>query len=1312
LAQVFISHSNRDNALAAEVRDWLKSRGFEAPFLDFDKDAGIPPGANWERELYRMIDSSQAVILIVTPNWHASRWCFGEFFQARALGKAIFPVVVAPTGERFVTPDIQQLDIQSDREAGLERLARELTRISLDAQGGFDWDSHRPPYPGLLAFERKDAAVFFGRDDDVRRVIERLNVRRSQGGSRFVVLLGASGSGKSSVVRAGLIPRLARDRQSWICLPPFRPGRDPGGEFAKAVSEALGQFQDWRAWRDRLALPDHEPQLQALAEALRVQAQAREAHVLVTIDQAEELFAIVRAEDRELLFRMIYEATAEHMPFVVLMALRSDYLERLQQATGTLPLDQILLTPFPRARVRQIIEGPARVAGIPVDDALVAAAIEDMATDDALPLLAFTLRELYDRAAERRGSATQRLELTLAHYQALGDSAEGLNPLENAVRKRADELLLQLNPSEEELRAVREAFVGGMVRVDEAARYVRRPASWDDLPRPAHPILEKLVSARLLVVRTDQSVRTVEVAHEALLRKWPRLRQWLDEERDFLVGKAQLRYALEGWQRADDAQKDAALLRGLSLSRARVWLDEHAGALTADEKNFIVLSIQRDDLERQSQARRRRAVLVGISGAVILFAALSAVLAFLWNSSDAARRLAQSTNLAILARQALARDPVASAALAARAVALAHSVDAQSILLESVLALSPYLEKVVHVSDLSPNALAWFSDGSTVVAGGSGKLVQWRPSVSEGKTALIDSIIGPQGSSDRLRPETLTLSVAADRVVAVMQNGARVAVDRAGSLKGTDSLQADPIERAAASSDGSVVLVSGGGRISLFRCGEPAAGSAPCNSTNIASGYAKSMAANSVHSVAAVGFEDGTVKIVGFGDAPFAAETNFRDPIVALAWSPDGAYLAAGTTNGRLLVTDARNRLLAEAPATGGSVSALAWSPNSSQLASPCRRYTVCIWNPLRLELTRELIGHTNVVTGLAWSPDGRKLASIGDNTLRLWSNESPDRTSFALNAGAGVALTSINVSTDRRWIGAGDGGGRLHVWNLADLAPQPVVETQHRAAINLLAWSPGASRVATADAEGTIELKDWPDQGRAGVLLAPVDEILAMSWLPDAAHIVTAGGSEGAITIRPADGGRSDTLVPKAEDSVSGLAVTSDGLRLLSVDVSGELWVWDLPARRLLDAPRFNTGMTGNFVALSHDQRRVLAAGNSRRALIYAMDGANVPIQCSSGSKNIDDGSIGPGDKSVYAIGADAVLHIWALSERCDLLVAVPIPANRPANDPAYRHHLVMVPELNALALTVGTGSIRIISLDPDVWLNRAKTVSYADGS
>jgi hypothetical protein len=337
MARVFISHSSRDKEPAERIKAWLNEQGFEAPFLDFDKHAGIPPGAAWEKTLYREIERSEAVIIIQTPNWLESKWCFAEFTQARALGKPIFPIIEAPTGDTLISPDIQTLDLRSDRAGGLERLSRELTQIALDAQGGFDWDAQRPPYPGLLAFQEEDAAVYFGRDDDIRRLIERLNARRAQGGAKLIALLGASGSGKSSLLRAGVIPRLKRARRNWIVLPPMRPQVRPLDELAQCLAVACGANADWRKLRKDLNGQDVAQMLSNIARDLRVKTAANEAQILLPIDQGEELFGVADPDEAQRFFEILNATLSDDQPFLAIMALRSDYLGELQSPSLSRP---------------------------------------------------------------------------------------------------------------------------------------------------------------------------------------------------------------------------------------------------------------------------------------------------------------------------------------------------------------------------------------------------------------------------------------------------------------------------------------------------------------------------------------------------------------------------------------------------------------------------------------------------------------------------------------------------------------------------------------------------------------------------------------------------------------------------------------------------------------------------------------------------------------------------------------------------------------------------------------------------------------
>ncbi|MCS5694006.1 toll/interleukin-1 receptor domain-containing protein, partial [Cyanobium sp. FGCU-6] len=638
MARVFLSHSSRDNVAAAELKAWLDGQGFAPAFLDFDKHSGIPPGADWERTLYDQIQRCQALLILQTPNWSASRWCFAEFTQARALGKPIFQLVQTDeaAAEKPIAADLQRLDLRHDRPAGLEQLRRELERIALQDQGGFPWpppsDSSRAPFPGLMVFEEEDAPVFFGRDNDWRVVIERLNTRRVQGGPRLLVIQGSSGSGKSSLLRAGVLPRLRRAGRQWLVLPVLRPQARPLESQAQTLALALQRPETWQKLHQQLLTTTAAPALAGLvagwAADLRLAASAPEAQLLLPIDQAEELFTVAEAAERERFVAGLAAMLQPAQRLQAVMTIRADAMGSLQSLPELVDsLDTLPLGPLSLERYREIIEGPARVAGLKVEPAFVERAINDTGTEDALPLLAFALRQLHERFGADG-------VLSLSDYQSLGDPAAGLSPLENAVKQAADGVLQALRPDEASLNALREAFVPAMVRVGEQGVYARRAAAWDSLPQAARPFLEALVAARLLVRRQGEGQpSTVEVAHEALLRVWPLLRGWLDESRDFLLGSQQLEQDLAQWQAASPADRPRALLSGLKLARARAWLAERSEQLRPELRAFIQTS--------QKHAVRQRRILQGSAAGAFALISCAGGLAFLQLQRARAAQAAQ-----------------------------------------------------------------------------------------------------------------------------------------------------------------------------------------------------------------------------------------------------------------------------------------------------------------------------------------------------------------------------------------------------------------------------------------------------------------------------------------------------------------------------------------------------------------------------------------------------------------------------------------------------------------------------------------------
>lgn len=591
---IFISHSSVDREIAAELKLWLEELGYEYVFLDFDRTVGIDPGENWERRLYEEIARCHAVVVVLTPNWHSSKWCFAEYTQARALGKRIFPIAAGPVHEASIARDLQEIDWRAWKTGGRERLAQKIRAITDELARGFRWDPARPPYPGINAFEKEDAAIFFGRDEETHEIIEKLESRRLQTRGSFLLVLGSSGSGKSSLIRAGVVPALERERASWIIVPIIRPQAEPLTALAKALAEANGEPESWRQWKQRLT---EEPRsaLKEFADELRVGRQ-RAATLLLCIDQFEEIISVRSTETHAFLGALAVLTDQEvNLPFLVVATSRSDALDELLATPEIAAIGPMTypLRPMPLDRVRRIIIGPAAVASINLEEGLVERILRDVPSSDVLPLLAFTLRELYDH------SKGHHRHLTIADYEMLGDAGAGFSPLENAVRRRAEEVIEAERPSEEELIALRRSFIPGLVRLTADGHALRAIARLADCPAAAHRLLFALVQSRLLTLSDEHGDARIEVAHEALFRAWPKLTSWITAEQEFLLVYKQVEEQMKIWAVAPQERKEEALLQGYLLSRARrfhVDGSNRFGSLTS----FVSASIAHDD-EKQAQ---------------------------------------------------------------------------------------------------------------------------------------------------------------------------------------------------------------------------------------------------------------------------------------------------------------------------------------------------------------------------------------------------------------------------------------------------------------------------------------------------------------------------------------------------------------------------------------------------------------------------------------------------------------------------------------------------------------------------------------
>lgn len=594
MSVIFISHSSRDNAAALRVRDWLRHQGWSQVFLDLDPEQGLAPGQRWQEELKRAGEQCAAVIVLVSPNWVASPWCQVEFLLADQLGKRIFPVFVAPTPfdtlrvelkAKFQMADISSPSVEAE---GFERLGIGLKRAGLSPRD-FSWppagEPDRSIYRGLRALEKQDAAILFGRDSAITKGMDELRRLRAGARERAVIILAASGAGKSSFLRAGLIARLEREEEHFLVLPVIRPARAPisgptglqasissatgsGDHSLRAPADLVRVFRELRApVAERLA---------RIADAGRESVAERPPTIVIPLDQAEELYGADRSEADEFL-DLLTGAINQDGNALLLISIRSDAYDHLQtdRRLEAIPAVLFSLPPMPTSAFKDVIEGPAKLARPPlhVDPELTHQLLADLESKDALPLLAFTL----ERLASMHGAEGQ---LTIAHY------IEGLGGLKGAIQ-RAVTAALGEHPDPTTVALAKRAFVPALVEVDrEGAK--RRIAPVSDFEPGVTALVERLVSERLLVRdrRVLDGVETdcVEVAHEAVLRQWPMLADWIAEERAAIQARDMVISAAADWKASVariEGAGDRSVADSDSRPRANDWL-VHRGLRLSD----------------------------------------------------------------------------------------------------------------------------------------------------------------------------------------------------------------------------------------------------------------------------------------------------------------------------------------------------------------------------------------------------------------------------------------------------------------------------------------------------------------------------------------------------------------------------------------------------------------------------------------------------------------------------------------------------------------------------------------------------------
>ena len=1194
MGALFISHSSVDRSAAQDLSDRLEAEGFAAIFLDFDPDHGIPAGRSWERELYAQLRRADALIFLATPASIASRWCFAEVTLARSLAKRIFPVSLDGGARMPLLDDVQWVDLTTQDRA-YARLLDGLRRAGLDPSDSFAWDPARAPFPGLEPFAGADAAVFLGREREVEHLLELIQPTLYRDAGRAVAIVGPSGSGKSSLLFAGLLPRLGRQADRWLVLPAFTPGTHPVESLASSLAASSAELG---LGRDRSEL--HALLLRAGPDGLVEVAGklARRAgsgcRALLVLDQAEELITRSAVSEQQAFLALLKEALHTDSRLWAVLTLRSEFLSAGPERAGLAGLvdDLALVEPLSRSRLSEVIEGPARLGGLEFEAGLPERIAEETTGGDALPLLAYTLRELYDHAGADG-------LITVAEYEAAGGVV-------GALQRTAGRLLDALTR-----RGLGPHVMPTLLKfasVDGAAEPTRRSLSYDALNAEEQVVVDTFTEARLLVTDKREGEETaVSVAHEALLRQWPPLREAIDAERSALQMRSKLERLAADWVQA--GKDPSYLLRGSRLAEADAWAEVHRDELNRLERDFLDESRRAavGELEATKRSNRRLRVLVAGLGVALLAAVVAGFLAV--NSSQEAEsqsRLALSRVVATEAERLLDRQPDLAILAGLQSLSLARDEEPEP---RVPAALMAGLARQTHPSwlmtghDDQVHELAYAPDGRALVS------ASW-----DGTMRFWDAVTR--------RPQGEPIHAGQGRLTAV-------------------AVSPDSQTVASGGGDGTVRLWDARSRRAV---GDALAGHR-----------------RTVHSVAfspdgallASASDDGTVRLWEVDSrrprAPVleAGGESVRD----VEFSPDGEILVSGGEDHAAHVWDVATGTSLAPPLLGhrDDVWGVALSPDGATLATASADNTIRRWRiPSGEPLGEEIRAHAGGAWDAAFSPDGRMLASVGgDGAVRLWEVETGREADQALR-GHTSTVKDVEFSPDGRRIASASWDGSVRQWDMRETVSVSRALTGHAAEVLAVRASPDGRLLASADEEGTVRLWSYPPGIPGGPpLQAHQGEVNALAFSPDGG-LLASSSADG--TVRLWDLPRLDAHGPPLDlhrSAVYGIAFDRDGARLASASEDGTARVWEVETSEPVGRPLRHPEIV-NDVDFSPDGR-LLATGSSDQAarLWDVASGTQQGRPLLGHSNEVLTTSFSPDGRLLATASIDTTARLWRLPSR-----------------------------------------------------------------
>jgi WD40 repeat protein len=1029
------------------------------------------------------------------------------------------------------------------------------------------WTAQRPPYPGLEPFSEDDAGVFYGRDAETAELLARLSPVVAQEAQRFVAVVGPSGSGKSSLVHAGLIPALTQRRRRWVVLPTFTPEDRPIRNLARSVAAALPGVQVDALAAQLTAEPDA---LLAWLEELRAARGGRMASVLLVVDEAEDLLTQASPPDRDAFLELLRVALERERWLWVVAVVRSEFLGGFLSAGFTDLFRQPVVIGAPgRAALFDMIQRPADQAGMRFEPGLVNRMVDDTGGGDALPMLAYTLQALYLRAGPG-GTITEQ------DYRLLGGVA-------GALSEQADRVANGLG----DLDAV-VATLMRFVSMDEQGP-VRRGVPRAALNAAERRVVDAFIGARLLMSDAD----AVQVAHEALFRRWPPLSQAVDAGAETLRQQAQLeRWALD-WARS--GRRDSYLLTGERLELARRW---HAGRPAPPPVDEFLEHSTR--LDRAAMARLGEAV-------------------------------------ALRAEASLDRDPELATLLATAAVEECAITPLTSRVLLAAI-VNPCL-RVIRGHGDGLWDVSWSPDGWRLVTSAEDRTAQiW--DAATGRLLLVlsghdDGVLGVNWSPDGARIATCSR----DRTVRVWDAGR-------GAQLASLSQEARP-RGVVWSPDGRSLAVP---LESAVTCVWDVAERRLRVALRGHEDWVRDAAWSPDGTRIVTCSRDRTTRVWEWASGTeLAVLRGHRDAVLRVAWSRDGRWLATAGHDGTARLWDAaagaeRHVLEGHEDAVRG----VAWSPAGRRLLTCSDDRTARIWDPARGVCLVVLRGHTSSVRMAAWSPVGPRFVSVSeDRTARLWQLD--DRGEPLVLRGHLSTVQAVAWSPEGRRIATASRDRTARVWD-ACTGTELAVLRGHEGTVRAAAWSPEARRLATAGADRLARVWDPERHAELAVLRGHDDAVRGLAWSPDARRIATAAEDRTARIWDP-ESGQELAVLRGHVDQVRAVAWSPEGRRAVTVSRDRTGRVWDVADGSVIAELRGHEA-TVRGVAWSPEGRRLATVADDDTIRVWDAEEGR-PIAVMRGHESWVRSVVwSPDGRRLASASADRTVRTWDPEEGTELAI------------------------------------------------------------